>query len=222
MTVKRVSANLPLSGGDVRVSVNAVTKRFSRKAVFSDLTFDVPPGSVFGIVGRNGAGKSTLLRLLAGLLTPSSGEICWTLGDAAIPHEHLYRHSGFAAPYLVLYEEFNAVENLQLYARIRGMPLNADAAKSLLEGIGLPSDRKDAVRAFSSGMKQRLKLLFATMHRPPLLLLDEPISNLDSEGREVVRRIVEEARGVTTVIIATNDTEDIERCDAVISVEPPC
>ena len=206
----------------MRVSVNAVTKRFNRKAVFANLSFEVEPGQVFGVVGRNGSGKSTLLRVVGGLLSPSSGSIAYTLNGAVVGHEHLYRNIGYAAPYLVLYEEFNAVENVQLYARIRGMSMPPRDAAALLERVGLPTDRKDPIRAFSSGMKQRMKLLFAVMHRPPLLLLDEPISNLDADGRQIVHDIVEEFRGSATVIIATNDEEDIARCDATISVEAAC
>ena len=206
----------------MRVSVNAVTKRFNRNAVFADLSFDVEPGQVFGIVGRNGSGKSTLLRILGGLLSPSSGGVGYAMNGAAVDHERLYRHIGYAAPYLVLYEEFNAVENIQLYARIRGTAMPARDAAALLERVGLPTDRKDPIRAFSSGMKQRMKLLFAIMHRPALLLLDEPISNLDADGRRVVYDIVQEFRRSGTVIIATNDDEDIARCDATISVEAAC
>jgi ABC-type multidrug transport system ATPase subunit len=206
----------------VRVAADNISKRFNRKAVFADLSFVVESGQVFGIIGRNGSGKSTLLKILGGLLTPSSGAVTHALNGAPVDSEKLYAEIGYAAPYLVLYEEFNAVENLQLYARIRRMDMDQRQAKDMLESVGLPVDRKDPVRSFSSGMKQRMKLLFATMHRPPLLLLDEPISNLDADGREVVRRIVDEARGSRTVIIATNDDEDIALCDATVSVEAAC
>ncbi len=206
----------------VRIAAENISKRFNRKAVFADLSFVVEPGQVFGIIGRNGSGKSTLLRIIGGLLTPSGGTVTHALNGGTVDPERLYSHLGYAAPYLVLYEEFNAVENLLLYARIRRMDMSHRQAKDMLASVGLPVDRRDPVRAFSSGMKQRMKLLFATMHAPPLLLLDEPISNLDADGREIVRRIVEDARGSRTVIIATNDDEDIERCDATVSVEAAC
>ncbi|MCZ7556342.1 MAG: ABC transporter ATP-binding protein [Bacteroidia bacterium] len=206
----------------MRIVVDNVSKKFNRKPVFSNIGFTVEPGQVFGIIGRNGSGKSTLLKILGGLLTPSAGTVRHDLHGAPVDSEKLYAEIGYAAPYLVLYEEFNATENLQLYARIRNLRMNNHEAAELLQSVGLPADRKDPVRSYSSGMKQRMKLLFATMHRPPLLLLDEPISNLDADGREVVRRIVADARGSRTVIIATNDDEDIALCDATVSVEAAC
>ena len=102
------------------------------------------------------------------------------------------------------------------------MPLGTRDCAALLVGVGLPLDRRDPIRSYSSGMQQRMKLLFAVMHRPPLLLLDEPTSNLDSDGIAAVYRLVEEGRKRGAVIIATNDAVDIRRCDATISVEAVC
>jgi len=206
----------------VYVRADALVKKFNRKPVLAGVSFEVQPGQVFGIVGRNGSGKSTLLRIVGALLSPSSGSITHTLDGHSIEAEHLHQHIGYAAPYLTLYEEFNARENLQLYASLRGMPLGTRDCDALLDGVGLPLDRRDPIRSYSSGMKQRMKLLFAVMHRPPLLLLDEPTSNLDSDGIAAVYRLVEEGRKRGAVIIATNDAEDIRRCDATISVEAVC
>ncbi len=203
----------------MHVAAEAVSKKFNRRQVFADVSFEVAPGEVFGITGRNGSGKSTLLRIIGGLLTPSGGRMRYRHGDADVEAEKLYPHIGYAAPYLVLYEEFNAAENLALYARIRGVGLTAGEIDGLLQRVGLPTDRRDPIRSFSSGMKQRMKLLFAIFHRPPLLLLDEPISNLDSEGMAVVYDLVAEQRKRGSVIIATNDAEDIQQCDRTFRVE---
>ncbi|MBN1447499.1 MAG: ABC transporter ATP-binding protein [Bacteroidetes bacterium] len=203
----------------MHVTAEAVSRRFNRRPVFADVSFTVSPGEVFGIVGRNGSGKSTLLRIVGGLLSPSSGTMRYSLNGTDVEGEKLHRHIGYVAPYLVLYEEFSAAENLALYARIRGRRLPDGAIEALLERVGLPTDRTDPIRAFSSGMKQRMRLLFAILHEPPLLLLDEPISNLDVDGMTVVYDIVEEYRRRGAVIIATNDAEDIARCDRTFRVE---
>lgn len=203
----------------MRVHAEHISKRFNRRAVFKDISFTVESGEVFGITGRNGSGKSTLLRIVGGLLTPSGGSLRYSLGAGDIPPERLHTHIGYVAPYLTLYEEFSAEENIALYARIRGLQHGHRETQALLERVGLPVDRKDPIRAFSSGMKQRMRLVFAVLHRPPLLLLDEPISNLDSEGVRTVYEIVAEFRARGTVIIATNDAEDIAQCDRTISVE---
>ena len=166
----------------MNVQVNGIAKKFNRNAIFSDVDFEVRPGEVFGITGRNGSGKSTLLKMLGGILTPSKGTIAYRLDGAEVTREQLHRHIGYVAPYLVLYEEFSAEENIRLFASIRGLSKNDIDPAALLERVGLPASRKDPIRAFSSGMKQRMKQIFAIMHRPSLLLLDEPISNLDTDG----------------------------------------
>jgi len=203
----------------VRVLANNIGKKFNRRTIFTALTFEAVPGEVLGIVGKNGSGKSTLLRIIGGILSPSTGSMQYMLKGRSVHRDELYSMVGYVAPYLTLYEEFSAMENLQLYARIRGMRLSRDDARESLSRIGLPSDRRDPIRAYSSGMKQRMKLLFAVMHRPPLLLLDEPVSNLDSDGVEAAYGIVDEFRRQSTVIIATNDAGDIAHCDRIISVE---
>jgi heme exporter protein A len=206
----------------VRVDAEHISKRFNRRAVFKDISFSIETGEVFGITGRNGSGKSTLLRIVGGLLTPSGGGIRYTLDGSMIAPERLHQHIGYVAPYLTLYEEFSAEENIALYARIRGLAFHRRDAQDLLARVGLPLDRKDPIRAFSSGMKQRMRVVFAVLHRPPLLLLDEPISNLDAEGMRTVYDLVAEFRARGTVIIATNDNEDIAQCDRTISVEAAC
>ncbi|MFZ1728843.1 MAG: ABC transporter ATP-binding protein [Bacteroidota bacterium] len=203
----------------MKVVAEQISKKFNRRSIFKDVSFTVEPGEVFGITGRNGSGKSTLLRIVGGLLSPSGGSMHFSNGDTDVSLEDLHRHIGYVAPYLTLYEEFSAEENIALYSRIRGLKYSASDAQELLERVGLPVDRKDPIRAFSSGMKQRMRLVFAILHKPPLLLLDEPISNLDAQGMATVYALVAEFRARGTVIIATNDAEDIAQCDRSISVE---
>ena len=200
------------------VRLAGISKKFNRRAVFSDVGFHVDPGEVFGIVGRNGSGKSTLLRIVGGLLTPSTGTISYELAGVQVDRDRLFSHVGYVAPYLTLFEEFSAEENIRIFAEMRGMARSSYDPGELLRGVGLPDDRRDPIRAFSSGMKQRMKMIFAVMHRPPLLLLDEPISNLDSEGVASVYSIVDAFREHGSVIIATNDDSDIARCDRTYTV----
>lgn len=203
----------------MQISATGIGKKFNRRSIFREVDFTVDTGEVFGIIGRNGSGKSTLLRIIGGLLSPSAGSISYQLNGDAIDVDHLHRVMGYAAPYLTLYEEFSAAENIALYARIRGMEKSTGEIDALLERVGLPTDRKDPIRAYSSGMKQRMKLIFSILHGPPLLLLDEPISNLDRDGMAVVYDIVSEQKKRGTVIIATNDDEDIAQCDRTLRVE---
>ncbi len=202
----------------MRISVSGVSRTFSRAVIFRNVSFEVKEGEVFGITGRNGSGKSTLLKIAAGVLSPSSGSVAWALNGAGVDARHVHRHIGFAAPYLSLFDDFSAEENLDLYASIRGLAFGGNRARDLLEQVGLPTDRGDPIRTFSSGMKQRMRLLFALLHSPPALLLDEPVSNLDEDGIDVVRSIINNQRERGCVIIATNDRSDIEQCDRTINL----
>jgi heme exporter protein A len=202
----------------VQVEASDILKKFNRRPVFAPVSFDLAPGEVFGITGRNGSGKSTLLRIVGGLLAPSNGNITYRIDGRELDREKLHHVIGYAAPYLTLFEEFSAAENIELFASIRGLPLARGEARDLLTRVGLPTDRRDPIRAFSSGMKQRLKLIFAVMHRPPLLLLDEPISNLDSDGVAAVYELVRAHRALGSVIIATNDASDIAQCDRTLAL----
>lgn len=202
----------------MRIEIRNVGKRFNRRPVFEAVSFDVGPGDVVGITGKNGAGKSTLLRIIGGVLSPTTGTVTYIENGTAIPPERLHSRIGYVAPYLTLYEEFSAEENLRLYARIRGHALDRSHARELIARVGLPVDRRDPIHSFSSGMKQRMKLLFATVHEPPVLLLDEPVSNLDADGMDVVYRIVEAQRVRGCVVIATNDASDIAHCDRTVDI----
>lgn len=203
----------PLSDASIRAA--SVTKSFNRRRIFEEVSFDIRPGEVFGITGNNGSGKSTLLKIIAGVLAPNRGGVEFSLGGKRLPDEIRYASIGFLAPYLQLFEEFSAAENIRFFASIRGMKMTRSGAGELLAGVGLPADRRDPIRGFSSGMKQRMKLIFATMHAPRFLLLDEPTTNLDAAGVATVYAAVEAQRARGCVLIATNDESDIARCGRV-------
>ena len=201
-----------------RIEVQDLTRRFGRRELFAGISFRVEHGQVCAITGRNGSGKSTLMKIIAGLLSPSAGSVEYHLDGHPLDPRTLHRHIGYAAPYLTLYEEFNALENLELYARIRGLPLERNRFHALLERSGLPLHRSDPIRSFSSGMKQRMKLLFALLHEPPFLFLDEPATNLDSDGVTLVHECMREQRQRGLVLLASNDPQDLAQADFSISV----
>jgi heme exporter protein A len=165
------------------------------------------PGAV-AVTGPNGSGKSTLLRLLAGLLHPTAGGSVMTLAGRAVPPAERRTVLGFASPELAFYEELSCLENLAFAAEARGLRERAAPALAALERVGLAGRARDRVAALSSGMKQRLRLAFALLHRPPLLLLDEPGSHLDEEGKAMVDRLVHEEALAGLVVIATNEPRE--------------
>jgi heme exporter protein A len=197
----------------MRIFVEKVSRQFNRRTIIKDVSFEVQKGEVFGLTGKNGSGKSTLLKIIAGTLSPSKGAVQYSRNGNLVRSDRIFEQIGFVAPYLALYDEFSAVENIRLYCSVRGVRFSPDVADTLLRKVGLPVDRKDPIRSYSSGMKQRMKMIFAILHRPPVLLLDEPISNLDADGIEMVYSIVREWKEEGVVIIATNDASDIALCD---------
>jgi heme exporter protein A len=184
-------------------------KVFNRRTVFKDISFEVKSGEVLSITGPNGSGKSTASKIICGLLSPTSGEIALTNDGKKIERDEIHEYIGFVAPYLELYGEFTALENLQIEAKARGLKWK-DTSKldEILELVGLFNRRKDELRSFSSGMKQRLKYAAALVHDPSVLVLDEPTANLDIAGTDMVFALVDKFRRDKIVVVATNDEKE--------------
>ncbi len=201
---------------DLKLEVKGLCGRYGTRSVFAGVEFSLRPGDCLVVVGANGAGKSTLLRILCGLTRPYRGQVCLQVentpcvfGPQQGEAERLGRYTGLASPEIQLYGELSAAENLAFFARVRGLNMDRDQTLALLERAGLRDRADNRVSAFSSGMRQRLRLLFALQHGPPVLLLDEPGSNLDEPGRALVAEIVEEQLHRGIVILATNDPEEM-------------
>jgi len=202
-------------------SVEAIdlNKSFGRRLIFNDLQFKFDKSGVYGISGPNGSGKSTLVKIIAGIIGASKGKIIHKLNDKEIIEEHLHDHIGFVSPYLVLYEEFSTYENLNLFAEIRGISFNKERVDYLLNKFLLFKRKDDLLKTYSSGMKQRVKFIFALMHSPQLLILDEPTSNLDDEGKNSVYELVKEEGQNNIVLIASNEKHDLEVCSDIVYLE---
>jgi heme exporter protein A len=196
-----------------------LSKLFGRRLIFRDINFNWTEKGIFGISGPNGSGKSTLVKIVAGLIAPSSGKIIHKNSGGEIIPEKLHNHIGFVSPYLVLYEEFSAWENLKIFAKIRGVNFDEEKVSYYLTQFLLENRKNDLVKTYSSGMKQRLKFIFALMHSPEVLIFDEPTSNLDEEGKKVVYDIVREEGKQRIVIIASNEVKDLELCSEVLLLE---
>ena len=204
---------------DFIVKAESLSKTFGRRLIFSDLSFRFDRTGIFGISGPNGSGKSTLVKIIAGLLSPTKGKVEHIYQEKEIPAEKLHNYIGFVSPYLVLYEEFTARENLELFAKIRNVPFDPERIEYLLKVFLLLERKDDLVKTYSSGMKQRMKFIFAMMHSPQLLILDEPTSNLDDEGKESVYKIIREQGNNRIIIIASNERTDLELCSEKIVIQ---
>jgi len=196
-----------------------LSKSFGRRLIFNNINFNWNEAGIFGISGPNGSGKSTLVKIIAGLIAPSSGKIIHKNSGGEIIPEKLHNHIGFVSPYLVLYEEFSAWENLVIFSKIRSVPFNEEKVIHYLNQFLLENRKDDLVKTYSSGMKQRLKFVFALMHSPDVLIFDEPTSNLDESGKNVVYKIVSDEGKNRIVVIASNETKDLELCNEVLYLE---
>jgi heme exporter protein A len=206
----------------VTITTTGVAKDFNRRQIFENISFSLSSSSSLAITGKNGAGKSTLSKILAGLIGSTRGSITYTLNGKQVGIEEFKHYIGFVSPYLNLYDEFTALENLQLLSRIRATTQqNEGRMKELLSLVNLWQRRDDLVGTFSSGMKQRLKYAFALLHNPIVLILDEPTSNLDEEGIEFVQRMVKQQKEEGVLIVATNDKEEAGWCAQEIHVGMP-
>ena len=190
----------------------SVNKTFGRRLIFRDISFKLSSSTIFGISGPNGSGKSTLVKIIANIISPSSGKLVHSINGKEIKPEKLHNHIGLISPYLVLYDEFTAYENLNYFSEIRGISFNKERVDELLNKFLLFNRKDDLVKTYSSGMKQRLKFIFALMHSPQLIILDEPTSNLDDEGKEVVYELVKEEGSRNVVIVASNEKTDLNLC----------
>ena len=200
------------------LTAELVNKTFGRRLIFSNISFKLNSSTIFGISGPNGSGKSTLVKIIANLISPSAGKLLHNLNGKEIKPEKLHNHIGLVSPYLVLYDEFTAYENLNYFSEIRGISFDKEKVDNLLNKFLLFNRKDDLVKTYSSGMKQRLKFIFALMHSPQLLILDEPTSNLDDEGKEVVYELIKEEGNKNIVIIASNEKTDLKLCSETIDL----
>jgi heme exporter protein A len=196
-----------------------VKKVFNRRVIFQKVNFTAERGAALAITGRNGSGKSTLVKILSGILSPANGQVIITVDGTTCKREEVYKHIGLVSPYLQLYDEFSGYENLKFASDVRGLGNTREWCNSLLERVNLLHRKNDEVRTYSSGMKQRLKYAFALLHRPPILILDEPTSNLDAEGVAVIRSVMEEQKQNGILIVATNDADDVQYCNQCINLD---
>jgi heme exporter protein A len=201
------------------LELSSVKKYFGRRLIFNNLTLKLDKPGIYGVSGPNGSGKSTLVKIIAGIIGASEGKLIHQINGKEIIPEKLHDHIGFVAPYLVLYEEFSAWENLEHVVKIRGINLDEQRVKYLLEKFLILNRKDDLVKTYSSGMKQRLKFIFALTHSPSLLILDEPTSNLDDEGKNSVYGIIKEEGEKNVVIVASNENQDLNLCSEIIDLK---
>jgi ABC-2 type transport system ATP-binding protein len=203
---------------DSAIRTRALTKRFGSVLALDSLDLDVPRGSVFGLLGPNGAGKTTTIRILTGLARATSGSASVAGVDVANDRPDLRRRLGYLDQDPRFYGWMKGRELLELVGRLAGLSgsnLRARVGASL-ERTGLAEAGNRRIGTYSGGMRQRLGIAQAVLHEPELLILDEPVSSLDPEGRRDLLELIESLAGSATVVVSTHVLADVERiCDRV-------
>ncbi len=199
------------------ISLQNIGRRFNREWIFRDVNYTFQNNRSYAILGPNGSGKSTLLQVLTGSLTPSAGKLNYELDGKPVEVEQAYQHLSLAAPYLELVEDFTLSEMIDFHFKFKTFRdgLDKNAVISLLN---LEASKNKPIRYFSSGMKQRTKLALAFCADTPMLMLDEPSSNLDAQGLDWYLSLIGQFTQNRLTIICSNQPNEYGFCDELISI----
>jgi ABC-type multidrug transport system ATPase subunit len=201
----------------LNIALSSIGKKFNRQWLFRNIDLRFESGRSYALTGFNGSGKSTLLQLIYGYQVPSAGTILFSNGEHPVAPEELFRHIAIAAPYIELPEELTLNETLQFHFSFKTFDPSASIEQAITDA-GLAGNEHKQIRYFSSGMKQRLRLILALYNECEVLLLDEPCSNLDDQGIVWYRELMLRRKGSRTIIIASNQAAEYDFCDAVFAV----
>jgi ABC-type multidrug transport system ATPase subunit len=196
----------------MKISLKNVGKRYSREWIFKKIDYEFDNTDSYSIIGANGSGKSTLLQAIAGNLLPDEGNITYHSKGRDISSEDLYSHLSIATPYLELYEEYTLMEAIEFHSKFKKF-FNGLMADEIIKVSNLEKAKDKQLKYFSSGMKQRVKLTLAILSDTPLLLLDEPCTNLDKEGVEWYQKLINSHSDSRLIIVCSNQQkQEYEFC----------
>ncbi|MBL0181328.1 MAG: ABC transporter ATP-binding protein [Chitinophagaceae bacterium] len=199
------------------ISLTNTGKRFNREWIFRHCSYEFQQGKKYAITGPNGSGKSTLLQVIAGATLHNEGTIEYRDGQQATEEGRHYTYLSIAAPYLELIEEMTAKEMLEFHSKFKPLGSSLDIA-GILKIVGLEKATNKQIRYFSSGMKQRLKLAQAFFSDTPVLLLDEPTTNLDADGIALYLSLISNYTKDRLVIVSSNVKQEYDFCEEVIEI----
>lgn len=201
------------------ITLDGIGKKFNSEWIFRDLSLRIEENTAYAILGRNGSGKSTLLQVIAGNVHPSSGIITYTHEGKAIPDTSIFHFLSLVAPYQELIEEFTLPEMLTFHFSFKSM-MPGFSIQAITDLLGFSQWRSKRISQYSSGMKQRVKLVCALFSNTPLLLLDEPTTNLDAAGIDWYLELMERYSGTRTIVVCSNLQQTETRfCSEMIHLE---
>jgi ABC-type multidrug transport system ATPase subunit len=219
----------------MKITLSDIGKRYNYEWIFRKVNYEFTSGDNYVLLGSNGSGKSTLLQVIAGNLIPSEGGIKYQLASVEyqdanaeksnvdnaniVDEENIYRHISYAAPYLDLFEEFTLIESIEFQSQFKPF-YEGFSVKDIMEITQLEKAKNKQLKYFSSGMKQRVRLALAVLCDSPLLLLDEPTSNLDKKAIDWYQQLVTDHSKNRLIIVASNQQEyEYPFCNKTLMVE---
>lgn len=201
----------------MKIILNDIGKKYNNHWLYKNINFSIEQNDSVAITGPNGSGKSTLMKILTGYLIPTKGDVQWVNNDESILPDLLYNYYSFCAPYTDLPEEYTLTEVLHWYFSFKPL-LKANSTSELIAIGRFEQDKNKQVAQFSSGMKQRLKLLLALYTDCPLMLLDEPTANLDETNTAWFLETIQHVIDLKTIIIASNNFREYSFCTKKIQL----
>ena len=201
-----------------KIEVKNICKSFNGTNILKNICLNASVNNSLAITGKNGSGKSTLIKILIGYLHNEKGNIEYFINQNKLLQENFYKHFTIVAPYYNFYEEFSTLENIELALKLRDKNVNYDLINATLNHFGLINQNKKLVKYFSSGMKQRLKFCLSKLINSEFIFVDEPTSNLDNSGKEIVENYLMEVKTTSCLIFATNETHEIKIAENILNI----
>jgi len=205
-----------MEASDFQINAHKLSQKFNRSPLFSDISFSLQTGDSLAVTGSNGSGKSTLLMIAACLISPTRGSMVYKKDGREVPKGAVSEYMGFTSPLVNPYEELTGYENIAFMQKGK---IKHEFAESMLLDFKLKKHAHRQVRFYSTGMKQRLKLILALLNDSPVMFFDEPGSNLDSEGKDMAYSYIQGIMGDKIVVIATNEKTETALCKRDICLD---
>ena len=199
------------------VVLKNLAKRYQFEWIFRNINFEFVHGNAYAITGPNGSGKSTFLKILSGHLSPSKGNINFIQAGKAVEIDQVYKYVSYAAPYIDLIEEFTLIEAISFHQQFKSFQKNM-LPEDLLKILNFHKSKNKQIRFFSSGMKQRLKLVLNICSDTPVLLLDEPSTNLDQQGIDWYLELMSQFGENRLIFVASNIEKDYSFCKQKLDI----
>ncbi|WP_310081021.1 ATP-binding cassette domain-containing protein [Sphingobacterium sp. 2149] len=203
---------------NLKITLKDIGRRYNNEWIFRHINYTFESGKSYAILGHNGSGKSTFLKVLSSSLTPSEGELVYNYGDEVLGVDQVYQQLSLAAPYVELIEEFTLMELIDFHFKFKSYLPSFDK-ETVISLLGLEHALDREIRFFSSGMRQRVKLVLACCSASSLVMLDEPTSNLDSSGEEWYLTLIDRTKLKSRIlVVCSNQKKEYEFCDEHISI----